>query len=132
MERSPRIILAACLIVAGCSSGQPGSDKSAKGAANDPGQLLFEKHCSSCHGTGIGNPGFSKKTGTAALEAKYKGQLPSLLEDRTDLTPDLIKYVVRNGVTVMAPYRKTEISDSELEQIAAYLSKPKPSADHTL
>jgi mono/diheme cytochrome c family protein len=31
---------------------------------------------------------------------------------------------VRNGVYVMPFFRKTEISDAELEALAAYLSQP--------
>lgn len=58
-----------------------------------------------------------------ALQAKYKGAVPALLEKRTDLTPPLIKMYVRNGLTVMPNFRKTEISDSELDAIAAYLTR---------
>jgi mono/diheme cytochrome c family protein len=32
---------------------------------------------------------------------------------------------VRTGVSVMPPFRKTEISDADLEALAAYLA-PKP------
>jgi (+)-pinoresinol hydroxylase len=81
------------------------------------GYVEYQKFCSACHGEGVGRPG------TMALQAKYKGAVPALLEKRTDLTPPLIKMYVRNGLTVMPNFRKTEISDSELDAIAAYLTR---------
>jgi hypothetical protein len=66
--------------------------------------------------------------GTAALAAKYKGRQPAVaavLEDRTDLTPASVRFFVRQGVSVMAPFRKTEISDVELDALAAYLTRSK-------
>lgn len=93
------------------------------------GRAIFVRNCAPCHGPGIGNPGESQKPGTAALAAKYDGNLPALLEERRDLTRELVAFFVRNGATVMAPYRKTEISDAELAALGAYLSRnnPKPS-----
>ncbi len=78
--------------------------------------------CATCHSSGPGMPG------TAALAAKYKGRQPAVaavLEDRTDLTPASVRFFVRQGVSVMAPFRKTEISDAELDALAAYLTRSK-------
>ena len=61
--------------------------------------------------------------GTDALAAKYKGTKPALLEERTDLTPQFIKIFVQNGVSVMPRLRKRELSDAELEALAAYLTR---------
>jgi mono/diheme cytochrome c family protein len=49
-----------------------------------------------------------------------------VLEERTDLTPDTVRHFVRNGVSVMPFFRKTEISDAELEALAAYLARGAP------
>lgn len=87
------------------------------------GHSVFVRECSSCHGSGPGNPGFERKVGTEALFYKYKGELPALLEDRTDLQPKTVALLVRQGVSLMAPFRKTEISDSELAALGAYLSR---------
>ena len=87
------------------------------GQGQPRGYVEYEKFCSACHGEGVGRPG------TLALQAKYKGALPALLEKRTDLTPQLIKMYVRNGITVMPTFRKTEISDADLDAIAAYLTR---------
>ncbi len=91
---------------------------SAPSAQGKPrGYAEYEKFCSQCHGEGAGKPG------TLALAAKYKGEKPALLADRTDLTPEVVKIFVRNGVLVMPFFRKTEISDADLDRIAAYLSR---------
>lgn len=62
--------------------------------------------------------------GTLALQTKYKGEKPAVLEHRTDLTPEVVSYYVRNGVAWMAPFRKTEVSDAQLAAIGAYLTAP--------
>ena len=80
------------------------------------GKAVFDKWCAPCHGAGPGKPG------TGALEALYKGAKPALLEERSDLVPQLTKNFVRNGVSVMPFFRKTEISDAELDALAAYLA----------
>jgi mono/diheme cytochrome c family protein len=36
--------------------------------------------------------------------------------------PELTRAFVRNGVSVMPPFRKTEITDAELAALAAYLA----------
>lgn len=61
--------------------------------------------------------------GTAALAAKYSGQVPAALEERSDLTPDVVKFFVRHGVSIMPPFRKTEITDAELDALANYLGR---------
>lgn len=78
----------------------------------------FEIYCSSCHAQGP-----EARPGTEALRAKYKGQRPALLSERTDLTPEYVKAMVRNGVSIMPFFRKTEISDAALDSIAAYLTR---------
>jgi mono/diheme cytochrome c family protein len=88
-------------------------------AAQEPavrGKQVFDQWCAPCHGDGPGKPG------TAALSALYKGQKPALLEERTDLVPELTKQFVRTGVSVMPFFRKTEISDADLDALAAYLA----------
>ncbi len=59
--------------------------------------------------------------GTRALQAKYNGSLPAVLVERTDLTDELIAFYVRNGISVMPFFRKTEVSDADLEALSAYI-----------
>ncbi len=82
------------------------------------GQALFEHWCASCHGVGPGHPG------TQALELRYQGSKPGALEERNDLTPPFVGIFVRNGISVMPFFRKTEINDDELAAIGAYLAQP--------
>lgn len=81
------------------------------------GHDVFQKWCAPCHASGPGHPG------TTALEALYKGAKPAPLEERNDLTPEVVKYFVRTGVSVMPFFRKTEISDQDLEALAGYLAR---------
>lgn len=84
------------------------------------GHDVFQKWCTPCHAPGPGHPG------TQALAAKYPdGAVPSVLEERTDLDPDTLKGFVRTGVSIMPPFRKTEITDSELDALAAYIARPR-------
>jgi mono/diheme cytochrome c family protein len=85
------------------------------------GKAVFQKVCTPCHGTGWGTDGAPALPGPAALALKYKGQVSPLLEQRSDLTPALVKAYVRNGTGAMPMFRKTEITDSQIEAVAAYL-----------
>jgi len=80
------------------------------------GNDVFQNWCAPCHASGPRHPG------TQALEALYKGAKPAPLEQRTDLVPELTRAFVRTGVSVMPPFRKTEISDADLDALAAYLA----------
>lgn len=83
------------------------------------GYVQFQNYCAVCHGAG------PEKPGTRALHTKYGTKLPALLEERKDLAPQYVKAIVRTGVTVMPPFRKTELSDTDLDAIAAYLTQKK-------
>jgi hypothetical protein len=63
------------------------------------------------------------KPGTAALAAKYRGSLPAALAERTDMTPDVVKHWVREGISMMPFFRPTEISNADLEALARYLTR---------
>jgi (+)-pinoresinol hydroxylase len=90
------------------------------------GKAVFDKWCTPCHGAVAPKNvmfGTGALAGTSALAVKYKGKVPAVLEQRTDLTPALIKTVVRHGLYGMPVTRKTEISDAELEDVVAYLTR---------
>ena len=82
------------------------------------GKRTFNKWCSHCH-----SPGGMEHVGTIALEFKYEGSVPPALERRTDLHSILIKTFVRSGVKSMPAFRRTEISNLELEKLANYLAR---------
>ena len=50
----------------------------------------------------------------------------SVLRERQDLVPEYVKIVVRNGFQMMPAFRPTEITDLELDQLAAYVTSNKP------
>ena len=79
------------------------------------GKQVYQYWCATCHGPRL--------PGTIALYAKYKGSKPALLEERTDLAPAVTKAFVRNGVSIMPFFRKTEIGDADLEALAEYLAR---------
>lgn len=87
----------------------------ANAAAIQKGKQVYEYWCATCHGTNL--------PGTVALQTKYNGAKPALLADRTDLLPAVTKSFVRKGVTIMPFFRKTEISDADLDALAAYLAR---------
>ena len=87
------------------------------------GTRIFQRTCAPCHGQGPGNDGSPMLPGTAALEAKYHGNPPAVLERRDDLTPEVLRVLVRTGQGAMPSFRKTEITDAEIDAIAAYLQR---------
>jgi mono/diheme cytochrome c family protein len=103
------LLVALSLMMAGAAFASPDQEQIERG------HKVYDKWCFPCHGTGVGKPG------TDSLAAR--GQKPAVLEERTDLTAPAIKQFVRHGVLFMPMFRKTEISDAELDAIAAYLTR---------
>ncbi len=89
----------------------------AQESAVESGARIFEDKCLYCHGDGI------QKGGTFVLQARYQGALPALLSERTNLTPEYIRTVVRTWTNGMAPFRPAEITDAELDTLIAYLTR---------
>jgi mono/diheme cytochrome c family protein len=89
-----------------------------RGSPVERGAAVFNNWCSACHSRGPQNA-----PGTASLQMKYQGSVPAALEDRRDLTPEVVRVFVRNGVAMMAPFRKVELSDADLDALAAYLTQ---------
>lgn len=92
-----------------------------RAAMVERGHVVFERNCAPCHGAGPGHDGSPMLPGTAALQVKYKGEIPAVLEQRGDLDAMVIRMFVRNGSGAMPMFRKTEVSDADAEAIAAYL-----------
>ena len=81
------------------------------------GERIYLDKCEYCHGDGV------QKGGTFVLQARYQDALPALLTERTDLAPEYISAVLRTWTNGMAPFRPTEISDSEMEALVAFLTR---------
>lgn len=81
------------------------------------GERIFIDKCEYCHGDGV------QKGGTHTLGARYQGAIPAVLSERTNLTGEYIRAVVRTWTNGMAPFRPSEITDSELDALIAYLTR---------
>ena len=113
------LIVAAALASSAHVGAQGGTTPAPDRAQLERGKAVYDQWCAACHDAGPRHPG------TQALEVLYKGTKPAALRERTDLVPKLTETFVRRGVSVMPPFRKTEISDADLAALAAYLA-PRP------
>lgn len=126
-------VVALCLVLVGALAGwspitladpqpPPGGPAwvraTVKGAGEPRGYVQYQNYCSSCHAAGP-----EARPGYEALRARYGDKEPAALSERTDLTADLVKSMVRTGISIMPFFRKTEISDGDLDAIAAYLTR---------
>ena len=96
------------------SGGVTVADEASLSAQELQGKHAFDHICVYCHGPGV--------WGTNRL-GKRLDKEHALLENRTDLPAPAIRAIVRSGVGSMPPMRRTELSDSDLEAIAAYLTR---------
>jgi (+)-pinoresinol hydroxylase len=87
------------------------------------GSVVFQEWCAPCHAAVSGT---DRLAGTSTLEQIYKGSKPAALEQRTDLTPAFVSAIVRHGINAMPAFRKTEISDSDVAAVSAYLARYNP------
>ena len=94
---------------------------SANGAAAqdeliERGRAVYAEWCAICHAPGEG--------ATRILEERYRGALPAVVDQRTNLTEELIVARVRTWVAPqMPPFRQSEVSDADLEAVIAYLKR---------
>ncbi|MEO7248540.1 MAG: cytochrome c [Novosphingobium sp.] len=90
-------------------------------AAGRSGKALFEVHCGYCHLAGGMGTNLLIKQRMMAGDPPEKG----LLANRTDLTPDYVKAVVRSGKNAMPAQTRVDITNAELDSVATYLGKAK-------
>jgi mono/diheme cytochrome c family protein len=92
-------------------------------SAVERGNAKFQHSCAPCHAAGPGDDGRAMLPGTDALRIKYQGAVPAVLEEREGLTAEVLRVFVRQGTFSMPPFRPTEITDAEIDDIAAYLAE---------
>jgi mono/diheme cytochrome c family protein len=95
-----------------------GEAGAAESELNAKGQQAFSHRCGMCHREG--------GTGTFML-ARRLGAEQSLLEKRTDLKPDYIRFVVRWGLQNMPRISRVEVPNADMDAIVSYLTSPKAS-----
>ncbi len=105
--------LLAAFGIADLRAQEKASDASARKMVE--GKALFEARCGYCHLAG--------GTGTLMLGRRL-GKDKALLAQRTDLSVEYIKKITRVGINSMPPHTRIEVPDSELDSIAAYLTRP--------
>jgi mono/diheme cytochrome c family protein len=79
------------------------------------GQQVFDKYCVYCHGPD------AEGAGTRQLAAT-RGEDKALLAERSDLAPEYVRYVVRNGLRAMPPFVPSELTEQQLEALTEFLS----------
>jgi len=126
-RRFPELMAAACATaLAGSAAVFAAPQTAVPARAPDPsdaqsaGRAVYAKWCAPCHDPGITHPG------THALTVKYQGVKPGVLLEWRDLPAATVKYWVRHGISVMPQFRKTEISDAELDALSIFLSRNTP------
>ena len=100
MKRGMTIVLAL-----GLASAAVAAQKQGQPLGERPPQAVYAKTCGYCHGSNVG---------------------PILLG--RSLPPEAIKAIVRSGQNAMPAFRPTEITDTELDGVAAWISTSRPSA----
>jgi mono/diheme cytochrome c family protein len=110
-------LLMATFIFVGIGYPRAAQSKAADDSAQklDEGNKLFHARCGYCHLAG--------GTGTIMLGRRL-GKDHALLESRTDLTTAYVKKITRVGLNSMPPHTRIEVTDGELDLIAAYLTRP--------
>jgi mono/diheme cytochrome c family protein len=90
-------------------------------AARD-GAALFSNLCGACHLPG------GMGTNMLTKQRMMLGEPPDsgLLANRKDLTQTYVKFVVRRGRMAMPSLTRVEVTDAELDAIAAYLGTAGP------
>jgi mono/diheme cytochrome c family protein len=113
--RSAVIVLGVLLFVAVAAGAGVvfAAEEAALSAQEQQGKLLYGRTCIYCHGPGL----------WATNRIAKRLDKDHALENRTDLSLDGIRAIVRSGVGSMPPLRKTELSDADVDAIAAYLTR---------
>ena len=113
MRAWPAAALMAALIVPVAGSAQSSSP-----ASPASGEALYRERCGLCHAAG--------GTGAFMLERRL-GKARALLAERSDLTPEYVRQVVRHGLQSMPRFTRVELTDAELAAVAQFLASPKKS-----
>jgi mono/diheme cytochrome c family protein len=96
----------------------PSGDRLASGHS---GEALFSNRCGACHLAG----GMGTNLLTKQMMMAKRPPSDGMLANRTDLTADYVKSVVRMGKNAMPRQTRVDITDAELDSVASYLGKAK-------
>lgn len=85
-------------------------------AAELTGKEVFNHYCVHCHAPGREHPGTLQLGLTRGAER-------AVLEERTDLAPEYVRYIVRHGLKAMPAFVPSELDEAQLNALAGYLGK---------
>jgi mono/diheme cytochrome c family protein len=88
-------------------------------AGGGNGEALFSNRCGACHLAG----GMGTNLLTKQMMMAKRPPSDGMLSNRTDLTSDYVKSVVRQGKNAMPRLSQVDVTNAELDSIAAYLGK---------
>jgi mono/diheme cytochrome c family protein len=115
--RAGRLAIAALLLGAGAFAGVARAADADAAVRIATGKALFDVRCGICHAAG----------GTGAfMLGRRLGAGHALLAERTDLTAELVTHVVRHGINAMPVFTRVDLTDAELAQVVAYLTRGAP------
>ena len=95
---------------------QQDGDRLAKGR---DAKAAFEHSCGYCHLPG----GMGSNLLTKQMLMMKRPPSDGVLTNRKDLSAAYVKAVVRNGKGAMPPQTRVDLTDAELDVVAAYLAK---------
>lgn len=88
-------------------------------AGGGNGEALFSNRCGACHLEG----GMGTNLLTKQMIMAKRPPIDGMLSNRTDLTGEYVKAVVRQGKNAMPRLSQVDVTNAELESIATYLGK---------
>lgn len=95
-----------------------GACSKAPNAEQPDGAENYALKCAGCHNPGPGHP--------ATMLLEQLGRPVPALIGRKDLELDYLRSVVRQGLIEMPPFRSTELSDEQIEDIYKYIKTAEP------
>lgn len=112
MKRASSCLTLLLLIGAGvATAAEPGAALTPR---QEQGRKLYNGSCVYCHGPNV--------WGTFTLGRRL-GADHALLEQRTDLVGPYVKTVIRAGLGSMPAFRRTELTDADVDAIVDYLTR---------
>jgi mono/diheme cytochrome c family protein len=105
------VVAVLLLSAATVDAAEPGAPLTSR---QEQGRTLYHGTCVHCHGQNV--------WGTFTLGRRL-GADHALLEQRTDLVGPYVKTVIRAGVGSMPAYRRTELTDADVDAIVDYLTR---------
>lgn len=124
--RALAVTLAAAAAVAAALAMTPlAAQNRARDAARvERGAEVYASRCVYCHDRVPEGTALEMLPGPASLTLKYRGAVSPYIKERPDLaSAATLAVFLRNGAGSMPPFRKTEVTDDDIEALAAYFRR---------